>query len=130
MLLGNLAEWDGFAHAGARVQDVDPALFPLNRVEQTVDVVEIGRVAAHAGPIPANQFDSLIERLLPPARNENIRALFHEPLSARQRHATRSTRDDCNLTLKLSHDFSFEAPFLVVRGVLRGPGDGSAGGSR
>src|ERR1700722_16074863 len=73
---------------------------------------------------------ALIERLLPPARNENIRALFHEPPSARQRHAARSTRDDCNLTLKLSHDFSFEAPFLVVRGVLRGPGDGSAGGSR
>src|SRR6202007_762810 len=65
MLLGNLAQWDGFARAGARVQDVDPALFPLDRVKQTVEVVEIGRVAAHAGHVPANQLDRLVERLLP-----------------------------------------------------------------
>src|SRR5712692_359258 len=107
MLLGNLAQWDGFAHAGARVKNVDLALFPLDCVEQTVEVVEIGRVAAHAGYVPANQPDGLVERLLPPARDENVGAFFNEPLGARQRHAARSTRDDCNLTLKLSHNFSF-----------------------
>jgi AcrR family transcriptional regulator len=53
MLLGNFAQWDGFAHTGARAQDVDLALFPLDCVEQTVEVVEIGRVAAHAGRIYA-----------------------------------------------------------------------------
>ncbi len=67
MLLGNPAQWDGFARASAGVQDVDPALFPLDRIEQTVEVVEIGRVAAHAGHVPANQFDGLIKRLLPTA---------------------------------------------------------------
>src|SRR6266850_136269 len=103
MLLGNLAQWDGFALAGARVKNVDPDLFPLDCVEQTVEVVEIGRVAAHTGHVPANQLDGLVERLLPPARDENVGAFFNEPLGARQRHAARSTRDDCNLTLKLSH---------------------------
>src|SRR5689334_23163823 len=107
MLLGNLAQRDGFAHAGARIQHVDPALFPLDRVEQTVEVVEIGRVAAHAGHVPANQLDGLVERLLPSARDEDICAFFYEPPGARQRHAARSTRDDCNLTLELSHDVSF-----------------------
>src|SRR6266403_5549523 len=116
MLLGNFAQWDGFAHAGARVQDVDLALFPLDRVEQTVEVVEIGRVAAHADHVPANQLDGLVERLLPPARDKNIGAFFDEPLGARQRHAARSTRDDCNLTLKPSHDFSFQAPSLARPG--------------
>src|SRR6266403_5308541 len=106
MLLGNLAQWDGFARAGARVQDVDLALFPLDCVEQTVEVVEIGRVAAHADHVPANQLDGLVERLLPPAHNENVGAFFNKPLGARQRHAARSTRDDCNLTLKLSHNCS------------------------
>src|ERR1700737_2282115 len=106
MLLGNLAQWDGFARAGARVQDVDLALFPLDCIEQAVEVVEIGRVAAHAGHVPADPLDGLVQRLLFPARDENIRAFFNEPLGARQRHAARSTRDDCNLTLKLSHDFS------------------------
>src|SRR3984957_16116318 len=107
MLFGNFAQWDGFARAGAREQDVDLALFPLDCVEQTVEVVEIGRVAAHGGYVPANQLDGLVECLLPPAHDENIGALFNEPLRARQRHAARSTRDDCNLTLKLSHDLSF-----------------------
>src|SRR5262249_19818080 len=40
-------------------------------------------------------------------RDEYVGAFFNEPLGGRQRHAARSTRDDCNLTLKFSHDFSF-----------------------
>src|SRR5580693_2379487 len=103
MLLGNFSQWDGFAHAGARVQDVDFALFPLDCVEQTVKVVEIGRVAAHAGHVPANEPDGLIELLLPPTRDENVGTLFNKALGACQRHTARTTRDDCNLTLKLSH---------------------------
>src|SRR6202043_2405681 len=82
------------------------ALFPLDRIEEAVEVVEIGRVAAHAGHVPANQLHGLIERLLLPARDENVGAFFNEPHGARQRHAARSTRDDCNLTFKLSHNCS------------------------
>ncbi len=106
MLLGNFAQWDGFAHTGARVQDVDLALFPLDCIEQTVEVVEIGRVPAHAGHVRANQPDGLVDRLLPPARDENVGAFFNEPLGARQRQAARTTRDECNLTFKLSHNDS------------------------
>jgi AraC-like DNA-binding protein len=50
VLLGNLAQFDGLALAGAREQEVDLALFPLDRIEQAVEVVEIGRVTAHAVP--------------------------------------------------------------------------------
>jgi hypothetical protein len=107
---------------------VDPALFPLDRVEQTVEVVEIGCVAAHAGHVPANQLDGLVERLLPSARDENIGAFFNEPLGARQRHPARSARDDCNLTLKLSHDFSFRGVGDSI--CPREPRDGSAGVTR
>src|SRR5579859_1510799 len=103
MLLGNLAQWDGFANAGARVEDVDPTLFPFDCFEQAVEVIEIGRVAAHAGHVPADQTDGLVQRLLPSARDEDIGAFFNEPPGARQRHAARSTRDDCDLTFKLSH---------------------------
>src|SRR6185312_10506144 len=121
VLLGNLAQWDGFAYAGARVQDVDLALFPFDCVEQAVEVVEIGRVAAHAGHVPANQPDGLVERLLPPARDENIGAFFDEPPGARQRHAARSARDDRNLILELSHDFSFPRVDRLLRGRSPGP---------
>src|SRR4029077_9086180 len=106
VLLGDLAQWHGVALASAREQDVDLALFSLDRIEQTVEVVEICCVTAHAGHVPANQLDGLIERLLPPARDENVGAFFNKALGARQRQAARSTRDDCNLTFKLSHNCS------------------------
>jgi hypothetical protein len=130
MLLGNFAQWHGFARAGARVQDIDVTLDPLDRIEQAVEVVEIGRVAAHAGHIPANQPDGLIERLLPPARDENIGAFFNEQLGARQRHAARSTRDDCNLTVKLSHNFSCRGVGTVPENLEMGlPASGVECGS-
>jgi hypothetical protein len=122
MLLSDLAQWDGFARAGARIQDVDLALFSLDRVEQAVEVVEIGRVATHAGHVPADQRDGLVESLLPPARDENVCAFFDEPLGARQRHAARSTRDDCNLTLELSHDLSFRPVNCVFGSCGEAPG--------
>src|SRR5258707_5103318 len=106
VLLGNLAQWYGLALASAREQDVDLALFSLDRIEQTVEVVEICRVAANAGHVPANQLDGLVELPLPPTRDENVGTLFDEALGARQRHAARSSRDDCNLTFKLSHNDS------------------------
>src|SRR4051794_31723838 len=99
MLLGDLAQWGGFARASAREQDVDLALFPFDRIEQTVEVIEIRRVTAPPGHVPANHLDRLIELLLPPTRDENVGAFFNEPHGARQRHAARSTRDDCDLPL-------------------------------
>ena len=99
VLLGNFAQWDGFARASARIQDVDLALYPLDRIEQAVEVIEIGRVAANAGYVPADQLDGLVQRLPSPARDENVGAFFDEPLGAHHRHAARSTRDDCNLTV-------------------------------
>src|SRR6202012_2014553 len=77
VLLGNFAQWYGFARASARVQDVDLALYPLDRIEQAVKVCEIGRVPAHAGPVPANQPYGLIEPLLLQARDENVGSFFN-----------------------------------------------------
>src|SRR6185437_2746046 len=86
-------------------------------IEQAIEIVKIGRIAAHPSHVAANQLDGLIERLLPPARDENVGTFFNEPLGARQRHAARSTRDDSNLTLKLSHDLLLpKHRIFVVRG--------------
>jgi hypothetical protein len=83
VLLGNFAQWYGLALASACEQDVDLALFSLDRVEQAIEVVEICRVAAHAGHVPANQLDGLVERLLLPTRDENVGTFFNEQLGAR-----------------------------------------------
>ena len=69
------------AHSGAREQHVDAALFPLHRIIQAVQVVQIGRIALHAGHVPADQFDGLIQSFLPPARDEDIGAFFDKQLA-------------------------------------------------
>ncbi len=59
---------------------------PFSRLtvsNRAVEIVEIGRVTAHAGHVPANHLDGLIERLLLPARDENVGAFFNEQLGAR-----------------------------------------------
>ena len=123
MLFGDLAQWNRFAHAGTRIQDVDPALHPLHRVEQPVEVVEIGCIAAYAGHVPADQLDGLIERFLLPAGDEDIGAFLDEAPGTRQRQAARSTGDDRDLTFKLSHDLSRPC---VPGGFPRHPRHGSA----
>jgi len=46
--------------------------FSRLRVSTDVEIVEICRVTAHAGHVPANQLDGLIELLLLPTRDENV----------------------------------------------------------
>ena len=115
MILGDLPQRNGFADAGAREQNVDLALLSLDRLEQAVEIVEIGRVALDAGYVAANLLDGLIERLLLTARHENVCPFFHEQLGACQRHAVGSARDHCNFAFKLSHDdFLFHTVWLLA----------------
>ncbi len=104
ILFGDLTQRDGFTHSCAGVEDVNPALFAFDCIEQAVEVVEIGGVAAHAGDIAADRRDGFVERVLPAAGDENIGAFFDEALGAGQGHAARAAGDDGHLTLKLSHD--------------------------
>jgi hypothetical protein len=89
VLLGNLAQWDCFAPASAGKEDVNLALLPPDRIEQAVEVVEIGRVAAHAGHVPANHLDGLVQCLLPPTRDENVGTMLSvSPFSCAPRAVT------------------------------------------
>src|ERR1700733_10347794 len=107
MLLSNLAQHGGFALTCTRKKKVYLSLLPLDCVEQMVEVVEIRRITTHTGHVPPDLLDSLIERPLPAARDENVGTFLNEALGARQRQSTRSARDDCNLSFKLSHTCSF-----------------------
>src|ERR1700733_11716159 len=108
VLLRNLTQWQCLALAGTREQDVDLPLLALDRIEQAVQIVQISCVTLDAGYIPANRLHGLIELLLPSTRDENVSAFFNEQLGTRQRHAARTTCNDCNFSFKLSHDFSFD----------------------
>jgi len=51
---------------GACPQHVDRSPFPVcDRVEQTVQIVEVGRIALHASQRSADQFDGLFQLVLP-----------------------------------------------------------------
>jgi hypothetical protein len=69
-------------------QHVDGALFPPDRVEQTVQLVQVGRISLHAGHVPADQLDGFIQSFLPPTRDENVSSFVNEQLGTGQRHTT------------------------------------------
>jgi hypothetical protein len=54
VLLGDLAEHALPARPGTCPQHVDRALFLSDRVEQAVQIVQVGRIALHAGEAPAS----------------------------------------------------------------------------
>lgn len=74
-----------------------PALFLLDRLEQTVQIIEVGRIGLHAGHIPADQLDGFVQRVLPPARNEDVSSFVDELLRTGQCHTTCRAGDHRNL---------------------------------
>jgi hypothetical protein len=77
----------GLARAGADPQHVDAALLPLDRVVQAVQVVQVGGVALDAGDVAADLLHGLVQGVLAPAGDEDVRSLVDEQLRAGQRHA-------------------------------------------
>ena len=75
VLLGDLTELVLLAYPGARPQHVDRALFLLDRVEQTVQIVEVGRIALHAGHVPADLFDFCCDEVGPASQRLSLPAM-------------------------------------------------------
>src|SRR3954453_408601 len=44
----------------------------LDRVEQTVQIVEVGRIGLHAGHVAADQLDGFVQRVLVSAGDEDV----------------------------------------------------------
>lgn len=84
MLLRDLAERALLAHPETCPQHVDGALFAADRVEQVVQLVEVGRICLYASHVPADQLDGVIQSFLPPTRDEDVSSLFNEQLGTRQ----------------------------------------------
>ena len=102
--LGNGVEGNvEFADAGAGENDINPALLGLDLCVQTVEIREASGVSLHAGDVPADFLDRLVELLLAPAGDEDVRAFFDEELRRCQGHAGCRSGDDRNLAFQLSH---------------------------
>ena len=116
MLGGDLAELKLASHPGIGEDDVEGSALGLHRRVEPVEVGLIRDRALHRAGIGPEVGHSGVERFLPAAEDEDEGALLDEALCCGAADAGSATRDDCNLTFKLSHDFSFQAPSLVVRG--------------
>src|ERR1700691_1301757 len=72
---GDRAERQQFTHAGVGEQNVDPSLFSLDPLEQSVEIGEIGDVAANADSIGADLRHACVELVLAPSGDEDRSAL-------------------------------------------------------
>jgi hypothetical protein len=103
VVLGELAERGGLAHAGAGPQHVEAAHLPLDGVVQAVQVVQVGGVALDAGDVAADLLHGLVQGVPAAAGDEDVRSLVDEQLRAGQRHAGGAACDERYLAVKLSH---------------------------
>src|SRR5882757_1017981 len=81
-------------------------LFLFDRVEQTVQIVEVGRIALHAGHVSADQLHGFIHGVLPSARDEDVGSFANEQLGAGQRHTACRAGDHRDFAIDFSHDHS------------------------
>jgi len=107
VLLGDVPELLRLDPTGVGDQDVQLALLLQHRLEQAVEVGGAGSVAPHGGHVVADQCLRLGQLGLPPAGDEDVRALFREPLRDGQADAARPAGDDGNLSVQSRHGETF-----------------------
>jgi hypothetical protein len=86
VLLGDLAELAFLGRPGTRPQHVDGALFPPDHVEQTIQIVQVGRISLHSSHVSSDQLNGFIQSFLPPTRDEHVSSFVNEQLGTGQRH--------------------------------------------
>ena len=89
--------------AGVGEEDVDPALFALDLVEQAIEVVQIRNIALHSCDIATDLLDGRIESGLPTAGDVDEGAFRYEALCGRETDAAVAARNHCDLSGELSH---------------------------
>src|SRR5262245_39914894 len=103
MLLGDLPDRGGPAHAGVGEDDVDvPLLLSYGRVEP-VEVGQVRDVAPHGRDVPADPLDRPVELGLAAAGDEDVSPLGGEEPGGGQAHPAVAPGDDCDLTFELAH---------------------------
>ena len=95
MLFGHLFDRGEGALAGAREQDVDLALLPLDCLVKPVQVGELGGVCLNAGHVAADLAYSFLQALLVAAGDEDVGTFFDIPLRRSQSHAGGGRRNHC-----------------------------------
>src|SRR5580698_9078355 len=102
----DLAERKRASRPGIGENDVEGSAFGLHRRIESVEVSQIGDRALHSAGVWPEVGHCGVELCLPAAEDEDDGPLLDEALCCGAADAGSPTRDDCNLTLKLSHNYS------------------------
>ena len=106
MLGSDLAERKRASSPGIGEDDVESSALGLHRRVESVEIGQIGDRALHRAGIGPKVGDSGVELFLPAAEDEDEGALLDEALCCGEADAGSPTRDDCNFSFKLSHNYS------------------------
>src|SRR5215470_10591195 len=90
-------------YTGVGDDDVDAALLLLDRLVQAIEVGEVGDVALHDGDVAPEHALRLLELAGAAPGDEDVRALFDEPLRRRQADAAAAAADDRDLSVQFAH---------------------------
>src|SRR6266481_865995 len=101
MLLGHGPKGKKFANASVGENNIDSAFHLRNGLVKTIKVGEFGNVALNARHIAPDCLHSLVEFLLPSARNKDIGTLFDEEFCGSQPNPFCPASDDSDLTFEL-----------------------------
>jgi hypothetical protein len=88
---------------GIRQEHVDAALGGLHGVEEPIQIARIRDVALDNEDVTANDLDGLIQLLLPPAGDHDLRAFGDEPPGAGQAYVAVATGNDRCLAFEPAH---------------------------
>ena len=96
----DVLERHGLDEPGAGDDDVEPALLGPDRRKETIEIVQVGQIALHRGHLVTDCRDRLVQLGLPPAGDEHVAALRHEPLRDRQADPAAAAGDHRDLAVK------------------------------
>src|SRR5256885_5710140 len=106
MSFGSRSKWCDFTPASICEEYVDVTAFVFHDGIEPVQILKARYITRDRRDVSSDKGCSLFQFFLPSASNHDMRALFHEALGRRQANPAVTTRDDCNLTFKLSHKHS------------------------
>ena len=104
MLFVDGPKWSVFGDACVGKDDIELALIPFDLFEQPIQIPELRHIPLYSRDIGPNLFHRLIKFQLRPAGDKDVGTLLHEAFRRSQANAAVTARDQCNFSVKLSHE--------------------------
>src|SRR5271168_4437716 len=99
MLLRDLTKGNEFTNAGIGKDNIDPPLHLADCLVKAIKICQFCDISLNARDVVADCVYGLVEFLLTPSRDEDIRTLTDKELCCSQPYALGASGDNCNFPL-------------------------------